>query len=414
MNILDFLNCSVTSIQAVDSIKNILTENNFKEIQQADDWSILKQNEKYFFTVNDGAILAFTSGESPKSFRIINSHSDSPCFRVKPRAQLTDENYTRINVEVFGSPIYSTWMDRPLSVAGRVFTRTDNPFKPKKHLVNIDKDLLVMPNLAIHLNRDANSGYEYKAHKDLIALMSTSSNKDEFKEVLAEEINEDPNNIVDFDLFLYAREKASYLGSRQEFISSGRLDNLAMAYASTMAIVEAESSDINIAFIAGNEEIGSMGIEGADSPLLSDSLMRLCHVFDLDYARMIANSFVVSADMAHGIHPNHPELADQNNYPKINQGPVVKYSGRKSYMSDGYTSSVFRNLASGIGVNVQTYTNRSDQRGGITIGPINTNHLNIPVVDVGNATLAMHSVRELAGRDDLEDMIRVFVEFYNY
>lgn len=414
MNILDFMDRSVTAYQAVETIEMILKENNFEEIQRTDDYSKLEANKKYYFTINDGGILTFTSGDRPEKFRIINSHCDSPSYRVKPKAQLSGPNYSRINIEPFGSPIHSTWLDRPLSLAGRVFTRSDDPFKPRKHLINIDRDLLVIPNPAIHLNPEANSGYTYQAHKDMLALLSSSLNEDVFMDLLGEEIGEDPSSITDFDLFVYARERASYLGAKEEFISSGRLDNLAMAYASTMAIVDSNSSDITLAFIAGNEEIGSMGLEGADTPMLSDTLKRLAKAFDLDYDRMIAKSFVVSADMAHGIHPNHPDLADQNNYPLINQGPVIKYSGRKSYMSDGYSGSVFKALAEKAGVKTQVYTNRSDQRGGITIGPLNSNHLSIPVVDVGNPMLAMHSVRELAGRSDLNDMIRVFKEFYNY
>lgn len=411
MEFLDFMNSAVTQYQAVETITSILLENNFKEIHRTDTWN-LQLGGKYFFTSNDAGIIAFTIGNDPKSFRIINSHGDSPTFRVKSKSQLNKSHYISLNTEIFGSPILSSWMDRPLSIAGRVYTKTDDPFKPKKHMVNIDRDLLVIPNAAIHLNRDINDGYKYKPHIDMLPLLGTTGDEDAFMKLIADEIDEDPSLIYDYDLQLYSRQKATYFGLDNEFISSGRLDNLEMAYCSVMGLLDGESSDINLAFVAGNEEIGSMGLEGADSPLLSDTLRRISKSLELDNDIMMANSFVVSADASHAIHPNLTDLSDPTNFAVLNQGPVIKYSGRRSYMSDGYSGAVFKAIADNAGVSYQYYTNRSDQRGGVTIGPINTNHLSIPVVDVGNPTLAMHSASEVAGRKDLTDMLKIFKEFY--
>lgn len=410
MDFLKFMDKSPTAYQAVDTIKTDLEENGFEKICRKDVWD-LKAGGKYFFTVNDACVMAFTVGDDPKSFRIINSHGDSPTFRIKPTPNFDNDNYQRLGVDIHGGPILSTWLDRPLSVAGRVFTKTSDPYKPKFHLVNIDKDLLTIPNAAIHLHDNINKGYEYKPQVDLLPLLGLKDSKS-FLEIIAEEIGESVEDILDFDLYLYAREKACYLGADEEFISSGRLDNLAMAYASYTALVNEESSDVNVCFVAGNEEIGSMGIEGADTPLLSDTLRRIATSLGLDFDRMCANSFVVSADMAHAIHPNLPELSDRENHIVLNGGPAIKYSGNKNYITDAYSASVFKFLAEKAGVKVQTYTNRADQRGGRTIGPLNTNHMNIPIVDVGNPTLAMHSVREVCGRKDMEDMVKVFREFY--
>ncbi|MDO5718875.1 MAG: M18 family aminopeptidase [Tissierellia bacterium] len=416
---LKFIDKSPVSYQAVDNLSQKLIDSGFEKLDKGEKWN-LRHSGKYFIINNDSSIIAFRIGKinSDFKFHIIGSHSDSPGFRVKPKSIMeVDRNYIKLNTEVYGGPILSTWFDRPLSLAGRVLIKGDQ--KPITRLINIDRDLLIIPNLAIHMNREVNNGYTFNAQKDtlpLLSLMQEEADENFLHRLISEEIKIDQDQILDFDLYLYVREKASILGYNSEFISAGRLDNLAMAHSSINALIDSgESESTNIVIVTDNEEVGSMSRQGADSPMIRDTLERISICINgerEDFYRAISKSFMISADMAHALHPNYAEKADPTNYPIINKGPVIKLAASKAYTSDGYSSAVYKQLCDNAGVPCQEFTNRSDLRGGSTIGPITSKHLDIAAVDIGNPMLAMHSVRELGGVDDHYYIYKSFIEFF--
>lgn len=417
---MSFIDSSPAAYQAVENIRKRLDENDFKELKSEDKWK-LEKNGKYYLINNDSAIIGFQvgSGEEP-SFKILGSHSDSPTFRIKPKSGLKDKSYLRLNTEVYGGPILSTWFDRPLSIAGRVFAKADKPYEPKKFLLNIDKDLLIIPNLAIHMNREVNDGYKFNPQKDtlpILAMVDERVNENDFLlNEIAEELKIEKDDILDFDLYLYPRERACILGSHEEFLSAGKLDNLAMAHASLEALIDSKSTNsTKLIVVTDNEEVGSQTKQGADSPYIANTLERIVLGSGgsrEDYLRILSKSFMISCDMAHGLHPSHPEKSDPGNYPILGQGPVIKTAANKAYTSDGYSSSVYRSLCVEANIPVQDFTNRSDARGGSTIGPITASHIDIPSVDLGIASLAMHSVRELIACQDQYYTYKSFVEFF--
>lgn len=422
-DLMAFIDSSPTCYQATNTIIEKLAASGFTKLEKESDWK-LEKNGKYFIANNDSAVIAFRIGNTSKNelkFHLIGSHSDSPTFRIKPSSEMpVKDSYIKLNTEVYGGPIFSTWFDRPLSIAGRVFLRGDNPYEPILKLINIDRDLLIIPNLAIHMNREINSGYSYNAQVDTLPLLAMINEELEKENILinllSKELGVDKDEILDFDLYLYAREKAGLVGLNNEFISAGRLDNLAMAHASLAALIDSsESESTNVVIVTDNEEVGSMTRQGADSPMIADTLMRI--VLSLtgevqDYYKALSRSFMISSDMAHALHPNHSEKSDPTVYPVLNGGPAIKIAASKSYTSDAYSISVYKELCKNAGVPVQEFTNRSDSRGGSTIGPITSKHLDIASVDIGNPTLAMHSVRELAGVDDHYFVYKSFLEFY--
>lgn len=419
LDYLDFLDKSVTNMHAVHELENILRENNFVKLNRSENWK-LENNKSYYITVNSSSIFAFRTGRENEKFKIVGSHSDSPGFRIKPKSNLSKNSYIRLNTEVYGGPIFTTWLDRELSMAGRVFLKSDDPFKPIEKLVNIEKDLITIPNLAIHMNREINKGYEYNPQVDLLPILgqiTSDLEKDDFLiKILCEKLNVEADNILDFDLYLYPRDKAKLVGYNEEFIASGRQDNLSMAYASVVALINTEENDsVNIASVFDNEEIGSSTMQGADSPVLENLLKRISLALgksEEEYLISLDRSFIISADMAHAVHPNQPNKTDETNNCKINSGPVIKYAANKAYTSDGYSASVFKALCDKAEVPYQEFTNRSDSRGGSTIGPITSSQLGINSVDIGNALLAMHSIRELGGSKDQIMITKVFEEFY--
>lgn len=422
-DLMAFIDSSPTCYQATNTIIEKLAASGFTKLEKESDWK-LEKNGKYFIANNDSAVIAFRIGNTSKNelkFHLIGSHSDSPTFRIKPSSEMpVRDSYIKLNTEVYGGPIFSTWFDRPLSIAGRVFLRGDNPYEPILKLINIDRDLLIIPNLAIHMNREINSGYSYNAQVDTLPLLAMINEELEKENILinllSKELGVDKDEILDFDLYLYAREKAGLVGLNNEFISAGRLDNLAMAHASLAALIDSsESESTNVVIVTDNEEVGSMTRQGADSPMIADTLLRI--VLSLtgevqDYYKALSRSFMISSDMAHALHPNHSEKSDPTVYPVLNGGPTIKIAASKSYTSDAYSISVYKELCKNAGVPVQEFTNRSDSRGGSTIGPITSKHLDIASVDIGNPTLAMHSVRELAGVDDHYFVYKSFLEFY--
>ncbi|NLZ48941.1 MAG: M18 family aminopeptidase [Clostridiales bacterium] len=419
--LLEFINESPTPYHAVLTTEGRLKNNNFIELKDSDKWNLTKGG-KYYLKVNDSAIFAFVVGEGEieeTGFKIISAHTDSPGFKIKPKAEIiTEGKYISLNTEVYGGPILNTWMDRPLSIAGRVTVNSDG-FLPKKYFVNIKKPLLVIPNLAIHFNRRVNEGVELNPQRHTLPLLTVSRDKAEegfLRKLLAKEIDVKDEDILDYDLFLYEYENGSIIGAEDELISSSRLDNLAMVHAGLEALIHSpkgESTKV-VAFF-DNEEIGSATRQGADSEILVHLLERI--VIGLgkgreELFRAYANSFMISADLAHAVHPILSEKYDPLNRAVINGGPVIKISAAQKYTSDSVTTGVFEMICKRAGVPVQKFVNRSDERGGSTIGPISSTHLPIRSVDIGTPILAMHSVRELGGVDDQGYVIRAFLEFY--
>lgn len=422
-SLINFIGDSPSPFHVVGNVKKELLDNGFIELDSKERWC-LEREGKYFVTKNGSAVIAFVVGKGEteeEGFRIIGSHTDSPTFRVKAKPEMVVENnYLKLNTEVYGGPIINTWLDRPLSVAGRVALRGKNPLKPETRLVNIDKPLMIIPNLAIHMNRAVNDGVKLNTQKEtlpLLALIDEKFEKDNYLlKLLGESLDVDSDDIVDFDLFLYEYEKGSVIGLNEEFISSGKLDDLAMVHASLNALIHAEVGEAtNVMVCFDNEEVGSTTKQGAASPMLSNVLERICLALGKDkedFYRAISNSFLISSDMAHALHPNYTEKQDPTNKPIINKGPAIKVSASQSYTSDSISSTIYENICKKAGVPVQKFFNRSDERGGSTIGPISSTHLDISSVDIGNPILSMHSIRELGGVYDHYYIYKSFVEFY--
>ena len=422
-DLIDFIYTSPTAFHAVDSTKRILLNCGYKELLEQDKWKIDKGG-KYFVTKNSSALIAFVVGKGEiedEGFRIIGAHTDSPSFRIKPSPEIVSEgDYLKLNTEVYGAPILNTWLDRPLSIAGRVTLKGKNILKPKVRLININKPILIIPNLAIHMNRNVNQGIELNKQKDtlpLVGLINESLTKENFLlKLISEELSIKEEEILDFDLFLYEYEKGSIIGMKNEFISCSRLDDLSMVYAGITALTIAHADKAtNIMVCFDNEEVGSSTKQGADSPMLAHLLERITICLDKNresYFRAISNSFLISADLAHAVHPNSPEKADPINRPMINKGPVIKISASQSYTTDSFSSGIYEAICKKAKVPVQKFVNRSDEKGGATIGHIVSNHLDINSVDIGSPVLAMHSIRELAGVQDIFWTERSFEEFY--
>lgn len=422
-NMLDFIYESPTQFNAVAVSAEILEKNGFEKLNPKENWK-LEVGKKYYTTKNSSALVAFkvNSDEIEKEgFRIIGSHTDSPGFRIKPNAEMESCGaYLKLNTEGYGGMILSTWLDRPLAMAGRVFLRGENPFKPVEKIVNINKPVCIIPNLAIHMNRSINDGYKYNKQTDmlpLVGLINEQLEKDNYMvKLLASELDVEVEEIIDFDIFLYEYEKGCFTGANEEFISTGRLDNLSMYYSSVEALLDSDSkSGISIAVGFDNEEVGSSTKQGADSNMLLNILERICISLGKDrqqFFEAIENSFIISSDLAHAVHPNVNGMADSTNRPVMGKGPVIKVHAGQAYTSDGYSISVYKEICRECGVEYQEFVNKSDQRGGSTIGPISSTHIDIPSVDIGAPILSMHSIRELGCSEDFYNTYKTFVKFY--
>lgn len=422
-NMLDFIYESPTQFNAVAVSAEMLEKNGFEKLNPKENWK-LEVGKKYYTTKNSSALVAFkvNSDEVEKEgFRIIGSHTDSPGFRIKPNAEMESCGaYLKLNTEGYGGMILSTWLDRPLAMAGRVFLRGENPFKPVEKIVNINKPVCIIPNLAIHMNRSINDGYKYNKQTDmlpLVGLINEQLEKDNYMvQLLASELNVEIEEIIDFDIFLYEYEKGCFTGANEEFISTGRLDNLSMYYSSVEALLDSDSkSGISIAVGFDNEEVGSSTKQGADSNMLLNILERICISLGKDrqqFFEAIENSFIISSDLAHAVHPNVNSMADPTNRPIMGKGPVIKVHAGQAYTSDGYSISVYKEICRECGVEYQEFVNKSDQRGGSTIGPISSTHIDIPSVDIGAPILSMHSIRELGCSEDFYNTYKTFVKFY--
>lgn len=417
--LLTFIQKSPSVYHVVENIKNSLAEQGFTELKENENWQIA-EGQGYFVVRNDSSVIAFRMPkESARGFHVVATHSDSPTFKIKESAEMAvEDKYIKLNTEKYGGMILSTWLDRPLSVAGRLVVKSEDG-TPVVRLVNVDKDLLVIPNVAIHMNRDMNKGFEYNPQVDmlpLIALGGKGDSKDLLKKELAKAAGIKEKEILSHDLFLYVRESGRLVGVEEELILSPKLDDLQCVYTSLQAFVQKMPQQyINVLAVFDNEEVGSATAQGADSTFLEDVLLRIGESKGFSrgqYCQMVADSFLISADNAHAVHPNHPEKADPTNRPYVGGGIVIKYHGSQRYTTDAVSSAKMKLLCDKAKVKYQTYTNRSDVVGGSTLGNISTAHVSLSSVDVGLPQLAMHSAVETAGCKDTADAIKVFGVFF--
>lgn len=401
--LIQFIEKSQTCFQAVATMKEILEQEGYSELREKDKWNIEKGG-RYFVTRNDSSLIAFTvPKEGLKGFRIMASHSDSPTFKIKDNPEMTVENkYVKLNVERYGGMLCAPWFDRPLSVAGRVVVKEKDEFVTK--LVDVDRDLVMIPNLAIHMNRQANEGYQYSAQKDMLPLYGEIAAKDTFMETIAQAAGVKAEDILGHDLFLYNRQKGCIWGAQEEFLSIGRLDDLQCAFASLKGFLGGEKKEYAaVHCVLDNEEVGSSTKQGAASTFLYDVLVRMIRGLGMDYEdylRALADSFMISADNGHALHPNHAEKSDPVNRPVLNQGIVIKYSGNQKYCTDAVSAAMFKDLCSQAEVPYQTFTNNSDIPGGSTLGNISNTKVALNSVDIGLPQLAMHSPYETVGVKD--------------
>ena len=413
--LIQFIENSPTCFHAVASMKEMLEKEGYTELKEADKWEI-KKGGNYYVTRNDSSLIAFSVPEGEaKGFRIMASHSDSPCFKIKENPEMTvDNKYVKLNVARYGGMICAPWFDRPLSVAGRVIVKEDGKLVTK--LVDVDRDLLMIPNLAIHMNREVNDGYKYNAQKDLLPLFGDIAAKDTFMKTISEAADVKEENILGHDLFLYNREKGSVWGANEEYVSIGRLDDLQCAFSSLKGFLAGEKKEyIAVHCVLDNEEVGSGTKQGAASTFLYDVLVRANQALGQDYEdylRYLANSFMVSADNAHAVHPNYTEKADPVNRPYLNEGIVIKHSANQKYCTDGVSAAMFKDLCNEAEVPFQTFTNRSDILGGSTLGNISNTKVALNAVDIGLPQLAMHSPYETVGVKDTEYLIKAATKLF--
>lgn len=417
--LLQFINESPSTYHVIANIKARLESAGFEELKEKDAWNV-SYGKSYFVIRNGSSVIAFKMPKADaKGFHIIASHSDSPTFKLKEKAEIAAEDkYVRINTEKYGGMILNTWLDRPLSVAGRVVVKNSDG-KPEVRLVNIKEDLLVIPNVAIHMNREANDGMKLNPQVDMLPLMSLSSAKDakgSMTKLVADNAGVAPEDILGQDLYLYVRDAGRLVGANKEFILSPKLDDLQSAYASMEAFCNVDPAEyINVLAVFDNEEVGSGTMQGADSTLLEDVLKRMAESLEMttsDYLRLVADSFLISADNAHAVHPNHPEKADPTNRPYIGGGLVIKFHGSQRYTTDAVSAAKMKLCCEKAGVPFQTFFNRSDMMGGSTLGNISTSHVSLSSVDVGMPQLAMHSAVETAGTADTTYARKAFEAFY--
>ena len=411
-----FIENSPSCFHAIKTITEELKNEGFVEIKEKDTWQI-EQGKKYYVTRNLSSVIAFKIPQNDfKSFNIVASHSDSPTFKIKENAEIEVNNkYVKLNTEKYGGMICSTWFDRPLSIAGRILVKENNAVKT--HLVNIDKDLVIIPNLAIHMNREVNDGYTYNAQIDMLPLYGDNSSKGSLMKTIAKEVNVEEESILGTDLFLYNRMNGTKIGANEEYISSPRLDDLECAFTSLSAFLsENTSNSASVYCVFDNEEVGSGTKQGADSTFLYDVLRRInisLGKTEEDYYRLISSSFMVSADNAHALHPNYTDKSDLTNKVYMNDGIVIKYNANQKYTTDAVSASIFKTICDSVDVPYQTFTNRSDILGGSTLGNISNAHVSLNTIDIGLAQLAMHSTYETAGAKDVTYMIDAIKAFYN-
>ena len=426
--LLSFLDASPVNFLAVKNITEELEQNGFRRVDATEALGEVKAGDKLFVTKNDSSVYAFQIGKKPlaeSGFHMICAHCDSPTFRIKPNAEIGCEGgIVKLNTEVYGGPIMSTWFDRPLTLAGRVIVKGADVMRPITMLLHIKRPLLQISNLAIHFNRQVNDGVQLSKQKDVLPILGIISSELEcgnmLMNIIVEELNKQQEvareDILDFDLYLADATPACTFGVHNEFISSGRLDDLSMCYAGLEALIASEATDTTqVLAIFDNEETGSQTKQGAGSPFLSYMLKRIALAQSGTaeaYYQAVERAFMISADNAHAWHPNYPEKYDPTNHPVLGGGPVIKFNAAQKYASDAMSASVFAGLCHKAGVPCQRFVNHSDVAGGSTLGNILASSIPLRGVDMGNAILAMHSCRETGSTLDHEYCVKVFTQFY--
>ncbi len=417
---MEFINESPTCFQAVDAMARRLEAEGFGRLYETEDWK-LRTGGRYYTVRNGSSLIAFTVPEHVEKFQITAGHSDSPTFKIKELAELkSGDRYIRLNTEKYGGMIMSTWLDRPLSAAGRLTVRDHQGIRIVP--VTVDQDLLVIPNLAIHMNRKINDGYSYNPQKDMIPLFGPGTAGGTFMETVAEAAGVDVDAIIGHDLFLYNRMPGSIWGPEGDYVSASRLDDLGCVYACLQGFLSASDqfvaeqwTQVPVFAVFNNEETGSQSAQGAASDFMRRVLMRICDACNMnreETERTLALSYMISADNAQAAHPNYMEKSDDVNRPFMNEGIVIKYNAAGHYTSDAVSASIFKMICENAGVPYQVYVNRSDVAGGSTLGNIANTQVSMHTVDIGLAQLAMHSSWETMGTEDLTSMSIAVAAFY--
>ena len=422
---MNFLDASPVNFLAVKNIADELEKAGFRQVNPKEPLNTVNEGDKLYVTKNDSSIYAFHVGTKPLAdagFHMICAHCDSPTFRIKPNAEMTCEGgIVKLNTEVYGGPIMSTWFDRPLTIAGRVIVRGEDAMSPKTLLLHVKRPLLQISNLAIHFNRQVNDGVKLSKQKDMLPLLGMVTNEMErgnmLMNVICDELNINQEEILDFDLYLADTTPACTFGVHNEFVSSGRLDDLSMCYAGLEAMLASrESEATKVLAIFDNEETGSQTKQGAGSPFLASMLQRICMAQGGNaesFYQAIERAFMISADNAHAWHPNYGEKYDPTNHPMLGGGPVIKFNASQKYASDAVSAAVFAEICREANVPCQRFVNHSDVAGGSTLGNILASSIPLRGVDMGNAILAMHSCRETGSVADHEYCVKAFTKFFN-
>lgn len=426
--LLSFLDASPVNFLAVKNLTDELQQHGYRRIDTTEALGTVKAGDKFFVTKNDSSIYAFQIGRkalAETGFHMICAHCDSPTFRIKPHAEIDCEGgIVKLNTEVYGGPIMSTWFDRPLTLAGRVIVKSKDVMSPTTLLLHVKRPLLQISNLAIHFNRQVNDGVKLSRQKDVLPILGIINDELEkgnlLMNIILEELNKQQTvtreDILDFDLYLADATPACTFGAHNELISSGRLDDLSMCFAGLEALLASQPTDTTqVLAIFDNEETGSQTKQGAGSPFLSYMLKRIALAqsgTEEAYYQAVERAFMISADNAHAWHPNYSEKYDPTNHPMLGGGPVIKFNAAQKYASDAYSASVFAGLCKKAGVPCQRFVNHSDVAGGSTLGNILASSIPLRGVDMGNAILAMHSCRETGSTADHEFCVKVFTQFY--
>ena len=401
-DLMDFLDSSVTMFHAINECEKVLQKSGFTYLPENEKWNINKG--KYYTKRNSSSLIAFDIAEGDYHFQISAAHSDSPTFKLKDRPVIEANGYLKLNVEGYGGMINATWLDKPLTLAGRVMVNSDKGIETR--LLHIDRDLLIIPNVPIHFNREINKGFAFNNQVDMLPILSAGNLKEaDFDNILAKELGIEPEAILAKDLYLVNRQKAAVIGFDNELISSGRLDDLECVYTSLRGFVEAENKNhINVFAVFDNEEVGSVTKQGAMSTFLASTLDRVNTALGKskeEYYTAIAKSMLISCDNAHAVHPNHPELFDVKNRPVLNQGIAIKESANQKYTTDAFSRAILKKILEKKNIPYQTFANRSDIAGGSTLGNLSNTVVSMNAVDIGLPQLAMHSAYETAGAKDV-------------
>lgn len=418
-SLLEFLQASPTPFHATTELARRLQAAGFEALDERAAWQ-LHSGGRYYVTRNDSSIIAWTMGQqelAEHGLRLIGAHTDSPCLKVKPQPELEKKGYWQLGVEVYGGALLSPWFDRDLSLAGRVTYSQNGQLHSK--LVNFQAPIAVIPSLAIHLNREANKGWEINRQTELPPVLGqlNDDTHQDLRALLAMQLHNEHGlnsaQVLDYELCFYDTQPPALIGLQQDFIASARLDNLLSCHAGLQALLNANDQHACVLVCTDHEEVGSASACGADGPFLEQVLRRVVNGSEEDFTRTIQHSLLISADNAHGVHPNYAAKHDGNHGPLLNQGPVIKVNSNQRYATSSETAGLFRHLCQHAGVPVQSFVTRSDMGCGSTIGPITASQLGVPTIDIGVPTFAMHSIRELAGSRDVDYLVKALTAFYN-